>query len=440
MRFGVNYTPRVGWFHAWLDHDRDAARRDLEQVAGLGLDHVRIFPLWDLVQPNRGLIRPAALAAVADVVDAAAEVGLDVNVDALQGHLSSFDYLPAWLTTWHERNMFTDPEALAGEEAYLRALGETLRGRPNLMGLTLGNEVNQFAARPHPRPQEIDADQAEAWLDRLLGAARDGLRGGDGHGAGDVLVTHAAYDATWYDERQPFLPRHAAELGDQTVVHSWVFNGAAQQYGGLGAGSVRHAEYLVQLAAAWHTSATRRVWLQEVGVPTTVVDPDDAVAFLEQTVRHAAGVAGLSGITWWCSHDVSRSMLDFPPVEYDLGLVDEHGTVKPTGDMLAALARELRDAPAPTPSPVGLVLDDTVPHRAGCAPGGDFFESWVRTAERDGRGPQVVLQSRVHDVDLLTARGVEHLEHPTSGAHGAATRATAPTAVTTGGAAATLRP
>lgn len=429
MRFGVNYTPRVGWFHSWLDLDLDQVRRDLEQVAALDLDHVRIFPLWDLIQPNRGLIRPAGLAAVGDVVDAAAEVGLDVNVDALQGHLSSFDFLPAWLSTWHERNMFTDPDALAGQESYLRALCDELRDRPNLMGLTLGNEVNQFAARPHPRPHEIDADQAEAWLVRLLGAARAGTSG---------LVTHAAYDATWYDERQPFLPRHAAELGDETVVHSWVFNGAAQRHGGLGTGSVRHAEYLVQLAAAWHTSADRPVWLQEVGVPTTVVDPLDAVAFLEETVWHAADVPVLSGITWWCSHDVARSMLDFPPVEYDLGLIDEHGRVKPTGHAFAALARELRAAPTPAPAPVGLVLDDTEPHRESCAPGGSFFEAWMLAAERDGRGPQVVLRSRAHDGGLLAGRGIGRLEEPAALVAGAG-HASGATPLS-GGAAATLVP
>lgn len=428
MRFGVNYTPRVGWFHSWLDLDLDEVRRDFEQIAALGLDHVRIFPLWDLIQPNRGLIRPAGLAAVADMVDAAGEVGLDVNVDALQGHLSSFDFLPAWLTTWHERNMFTDPEALAGQESYLRALGDVLRDKPNLLGLTLGNEVNQFAARPHPRPHEIDAPQAQAWLERLLGAARQ---------VTDGIVTHAAYDATWYDERQPFLPQHAAELGDETVVHSWVFNGAAQRHGGLGTGSVRHAEYLVQLAAAWHTDAQRPVWLQEVGVPTTVVDPDDAVSFLEQTVRNAADVPGLSGITWWCSHDVSRSMLDFPPVEYDLGLIDEHGRVKPTGHAFAELARELRDAPAPAPSAAGLVLDDSAPYRASCAPGGSFFDAWMHAADRDGRGPQVVLQSRVDDSVLLDGRGVARLERPTGGADDS-TETVGDDSALLGGAAATL--
>lgn len=423
MRFGVNYTPRAGWFHAWLDLDLDEVRRDFEAIAGLEADHVRLFPLWHLVQPNRGLLRPAALADIAAVVDAAAEFDLDVNVDALQGHLSSFDFLPAWVTTWHERNIFTDPVALAGEEAYLRALGEVLRPRPNVLGLTLGNEVNQFAARPHPHPHPIDEAQAEEWLVRLLGVARESAPG---------LITHAAYDATWYDERQPFLPSHAAEHGDQTVVHSWVFNGAAQRHGGLGAGSVRHAEYLVQLAAAWHALADRPVWLQEVGVPVTVVDRGDAADFLEQTVRRAADVPVLSAVTWWCSHDVARSLLDFPPVEYDLGLIDEDGAVKPTGRRFAELARELRGAPRPAASPVGLVLDDSRPYRADCEPGGAFFEAWVRAAERDGRGPQVVLASRQADTALLAARGISRMERVDAADRGA------PTPVLGGGPAATL--
>src|SRR3546814_18450092 len=79
-RFGVNYTPSRGWFHSWLDFRTDDARRDLEAVASLGVDHIRIFPLWPLVQPNRGLIRDRPLADVVALVDVAAEHGLEVNV------------------------------------------------------------------------------------------------------------------------------------------------------------------------------------------------------------------------------------------------------------------------------------------------------------------------------------------------------------------------
>lgn len=94
VRFGVNYTPSEGWFHHWLDFDLDSVRADLDSIAALGLDHIRVFPLWPYFQPNRALIRPRAVEQLLQLVDAAGERGLDVNVDGLQGHLSSFDFLP----------------------------------------------------------------------------------------------------------------------------------------------------------------------------------------------------------------------------------------------------------------------------------------------------------------------------------------------------------
>ncbi|MCL2793870.1 MAG: glycosyl hydrolase [Microbacteriaceae bacterium] len=412
MRFGVNYTPSAGWFHSWLDFSAEAARRDLEGVASLGVDHVRVFPLWGVVQPNRGIIRRAALDDVGALIDVAGEFGLDVNVDAIQGHLSSFDFLPAWLATWHRRNMFTDPDVLEGEEQYVRALGALLASRPNVVGLTLGNELNQFAAAPHPDPHPVTAPQAHAWLERMTAAARETASG---------LITHSMYDAAWYDDTQPFGPAHAAEHGDATIVHSWVFNGAAQRYGALAPGSVRHAEYLLQLAAAWNLHATRPVWLQEVGAPTNVVPVADAPDFLEATMRHAARVQHLWGITWWCSHDVSRGLADFPELEYDLGLIANDGTLKPTGRRFARVVAELRAAAAASsggagnaaaPESAALVLDDTADgYRVSCAPGGDFYEAWLRAAGTgaDGSGPQVVLASRAGDEASLAARGITRL-------------------------------
>ena len=114
-RFGANYTPSQGWFHHWLDFDLDAVRADLDSIAALGLDHIRVFPIWPYFQPNRTLIRPRAVEQLVALADAAAERGLDVNVDGLQGHLSSFDFLPAWTQTWHRRNIFTDPDVVAGQ-------------------------------------------------------------------------------------------------------------------------------------------------------------------------------------------------------------------------------------------------------------------------------------------------------------------------------------
>ncbi|MBT1598020.1 glycoside hydrolase 5 family protein [Curtobacterium flaccumfaciens] len=430
MRFGVNYTPAVGWFHSWLDFSPSDTARDLEAIASLGADHVRIFPLWPVVQPNRTLIRQQALDDVATVVDLAGSFGLDVNVDALQGHLSSFDFVPSWLDSWHRRNMFTDPDVVASTAAYVRALAGAVADKPNLLGITIGNEVNQFAHAPHPAPHAISAEQGHAWAAAMVAAARAGLASGlearlasassAASGTGSrpgPLVTVAQYDAAWYDDAQPFGPEHAADHGDATVTHSWVFNGSAALHGALGPGSVRHGEYLLQLAAAWNRDAARPNWLQEVGAPTNVVDPADAAAFTEQTIRHVLDAQHVLGVTWWCSHDVARSLADFPELEYDLGLFTNDGRLKPVGEAFAALARaeHTRDAPAAPPA-TALVLDDVLTDgtdhhgtRADCAPGGRFAAAWLALAEAapDGRGPQVVLRSRLSDTALLADRGID---------------------------------
>lgn len=81
-------------------------------------------------------------------------------MDGLQGHLSSFDFLPAWTQTWHRRNLFTDPDVVAAQAAYLRTLAAALADRPHFIGMTLGNEINQFSGDPHPDPDPITPGQA----------------------------------------------------------------------------------------------------------------------------------------------------------------------------------------------------------------------------------------------------------------------------------------
>ena len=93
MKFGVNYTPSHGWIHAWLDPDWDGIDNDLKQISELGMDHVRIFPIWPYLQPNRTWINKKGVADVRRMVHIAGEHGLDAYVDVFQGHLSSFDFL-----------------------------------------------------------------------------------------------------------------------------------------------------------------------------------------------------------------------------------------------------------------------------------------------------------------------------------------------------------
>ncbi|WP_309050821.1 glycosyl hydrolase [Streptomyces sp.] len=405
-RFGVNYTPSRGWFHHWLDFDLDAVRADLDSIAALGLDHVRVFPLWPVFQPNRALIRPRAVEQLVSLVDAAAERGLDVAVDGLQGHLSSFDFLPSWTVTWHRRNLFTDPDVLDGQAAYLRTLASALADRPAFLGMTLGNEINQFSGDPHPDPDRITPGQAERWLRRMLEACEEGAPG--------RAHLHAAYDAAWYLDGHPFTPAHAARLGAATAVHSWVFNGTAQRHGPDSFATGHHAAYMIELSKAWAEDPHRPVWLQEVGAPAPHIAAGRASGFTRTTLAAALDCPDLWGVTWWCSHDVDRSLADFPDLEYTLGVLTTDRRVKPAGRALARTAAEVREAwtpPAPRTTALVLDLPEDAPERAVCGPEGAFFGAYMRLAA-DGARPAVVLASRAGDREHLSARGITETVTP----------------------------
>ncbi|SOC88745.1 Endo-beta-mannanase [Curtobacterium sp. 314Chir4.1] len=400
-RFGVNYVPSTDWMFQWQAVDVDTVRRDLEAVAGLGLDHVRLFPLWPTLQPNRTLIRRRALDDVAAVVDVADEFGLDASVDVIQGHMSGFDFVPAWLVNWHDGNMFTDQPAIDAQAALVSAVYDAVRDRPNFTGLTLGNEVNQFQP-PNPAAMPADTAQVTHWLRSLLDAPRDK---DPRH-----VVTHSENDHLWYRDGHPFVPTHASRLGDVTTVHSWIFNGVAGRYGALSDESVRHAEWMIELSRAFATDAERPVWLQEVGAPDRHLAESEMPEFLERTIAATLTTERLHAITWWCSHDVSRHLGDFKDLEYSLGLLDVDNRVKPLGRRYAEVVADARRAaPAPTPRTAAVVVEvdhEDVPlRRSDLAPGGPVFDRWHRLRAA-GEAVTVVTSRTAADPAALAARGV----------------------------------
>lgn len=366
LRFGANYVPSQGWFHSWLDLNRDAVARDLDDIASLGMDHLRIFPVWPWIQPNRAVVRAQAVADVRTVIQLAAERGLDVCVDLLQGHLSSFDFLPSWVLTWHQRSIFTDTDARAGLRWYVEELVRALAPEPNVFAFTLGNEVNNLWPA-----NATTLDSSRDWAHDLLGAIRENARA-------DQLVVHSLFDDAFYAPEHPFSAADVTTLGDVSSVHSWVFNGTSRVDGPLGPATTSHAAYLARLAGACG-AADRPVWLQEVGAPLPDVPVDAAPQFVRHTVEAASAVPTLTGITWWCSHDLDRGLLDFPEREYDLGLFTVDHVAKPVAHALRDAVRSARSTdPQEAQSislPADIVADPST--RSLVAPGSDFHRAWV---------------------------------------------------------------
>ena len=58
-RFGIGYAPSKTWFYIWNDFDAGAVARDLDAIASLGADHIRMFLIWPYFQPDRKWVSPA---------------------------------------------------------------------------------------------------------------------------------------------------------------------------------------------------------------------------------------------------------------------------------------------------------------------------------------------------------------------------------------------
>lgn len=419
MRFGVNYTPSEGWFHSWLNPQFDSIARDLDAIASLGVDHIRMFPLWPLLQPNRTWINQRGLEDLRHVAEIASERGLHVYSDVLQGHLSSFDFVPSWLVSWHETNMFTDEQAINAQAALVEAVYDALCDVSGFRGITIGNECNQFTEESHPRRMKADAHEAEQWLSSLITPLAERAKT-NGH-----LLVHSENDAIWYSPTHAFEPRHASLGSDVSVVHSWVFNGTAQRYGALSYESVAHGAYLVELAKACAPDLNQQVWLQEIGAPCNVMSEEQTVDFCRQSIELAMKTCKLYGITWWCSHDVSHMLSDFPPFEHQLGLFDEQGKLKPIGAVFKEMVQHygkfdacMQDTMFSCDADFASTAVLIVPFdehgnptlRSACAPGGSVFAKWMELSQQYDH-VLIVPSNHEHDSEWFDESRMVVVEH-----------------------------
>ena len=89
-RFGVNYTPSHNWWFCWNDWDADPIKRDLDAIAALGADHMRLMLVWPFFQPNPKWVSPAHLARLDQLLTLMGERKLDALVTVFTGQLSGW--------------------------------------------------------------------------------------------------------------------------------------------------------------------------------------------------------------------------------------------------------------------------------------------------------------------------------------------------------------
>ena len=170
---GVNYWPRRKAMYWWRSFDPWEVRDEFDVIAGLGMDVVRIFLLWDDFQPSPRAVDHNRLRDLSEVCDAAAARGLRLDVTFFTGHMSGPNWVPRWMLddgAGHPspfvrqvvsggsvvgtgyRNMFVDEETLAASRLLVRTVVAAYRDHPAIWMWNLGNEPDLLA---HPPTEAI---------------------------------------------------------------------------------------------------------------------------------------------------------------------------------------------------------------------------------------------------------------------------------------------
>jgi endo-1,4-beta-mannosidase len=403
-RFGVNFVPRKHWWYCWLDWDQQAIADDLSGVAGLGLDHIRIQCLWPYFQPGVSNVSEHALANLHSLLDAADSAGLDVEVTVLNGWMSGLCFIPPWVAPladpWNNKsgNIFTDRRVIDAEKLLFKKIADTIGGHRRFLGFDVGNELGVLMT---PSSNPVSTAAADAWATEMLGYC-DEIAPNKFHVNG---VDHSH----WFNDFG-FSRENVATTGHASVVHSYLeFDGVLERYKYSDPAALHLAEYEVELAYAYQTDLSRRVWVEETGVGNKEMPESYKPEFMDHNVRNIMSTGKAWGVTWWCSHDIDPSIKSFDRYEYGLGLLDLENKPKPLGKKFAELADEFkRSRPEAVPRKTALVIPDRGLSTTAWPPDWKYATPYMNLIDR-GVIPAIVLESRSKDEDYLRARGITDL-------------------------------
>jgi endo-1,4-beta-mannosidase len=323
-RFGLNYTPSHNWWFCWNDWNPDPIRRDLDAIAELGADHLRLMLVWPFFQPNPKWVSPAHLERLEQLIGLMNERGLDALVTVFTGQLSGWFFLPSFNRL--SDGFYTDPLMWDAQEVFVRALARALAPHGNVLGFDFGNELTTCWQAPVPA--------GDAWMKKMFALMNEAL---PAH-----LNVNGVDHRPWFTEDT--FSQHDLAAARFPVTHCYPYWSDAVKYGGpMDPPSVKLLAAMATLIRSYAGTQEKPVWVGEFNTCIKELTEKQQAEWLEKAVL--AGVdQGVNWFTYWDSHDVDRKFA-FNPLEYTLGVLTNDGRVKEQGRVFKQLAATYRGKP-----------------------------------------------------------------------------------------------
>ena len=330
---GVNYWPATCGVEMWQAWPQDEIARDLDLLAGLGMNAIRFFLRWQDFEPLSGEYGRVAFQRLAWMLNACRQRDIMAHPSLFVGWMSGGLFWPQWKAG---RSLYSDPFVVKRAEQFA---GETARAiapfAQSVLAIDLGNELDVLPESWSSPPADV-----EAWCRRITGAVRRAC-------PGTLIVSgcdhnQVAADSGWRLGGQPgtdFYSMHAYP------VPAW--NPVAAD--GL-------TDPLCQALLPFYTRAARAfgpVMVQEFG---TILSrgASQADSYL-RAVLDGCWQAGANGFLYWCFRDIRAQAHPYGKNAFEgtLGLVDDTGTVKPGLKYYIEFAARVQKQAGRAPSPHG---------------------------------------------------------------------------------------
>lgn len=347
---GVNYWASHAGTDMWKCWDEAVVDADFKRLADLGVEQVRLFPIWSQFQPITELCgwsqipyefrkdeEPLAdsyvgycgmdetmLCRFERALDLALKHKLKVGVGILVGWMSGRIFVP---TALERRNLLTDPVAIQWELSYIQYMVRRFKEHPAIVSWSAGNETNCLAT----------ATETEklVWAQNMYNAIRaidpvrpitEDMHPLRGEGSTALRMRRYIHDATTVHPYAAFTPYAANERLD----------------------SMRGMLHPIAEARAYSDITGLDCQIEEIGTLGDFMCSKKIAAGIMNSVLWSALASDIKAVMWWCANEQSRLIAppyDWKTEERELGLFDSKGNPKPVAEVFRRFIKERNALP-----------------------------------------------------------------------------------------------
>ena len=387
FELGISYWPRKHAMYMWREFDLAEVRDELQQIADIGFDTVRVLALTEDFMPRRGVVDRTAIGRLVEVARAARDAGLAVVPTLIVINMSGKTWWPAWMldSSGQPADLYTEPSIVRAQAHLVAECAGALAGDTSIRAFDIANEIDD-AIRPASR------DAGWLWTSVMAAAIRRSAPGTPVR-----IGTHLPSLTTQNHMRVDDL----GSVLDEDVMHAYpLYSATARSF--LDPELVPFACALTAALAA----TGRPALMQEFGLCTAPAGPqgysfvddflgtarpqylaseDEAATYYDAVLQRLVDT-GAAGAYAWCYADYAENLYTRPPLatavrERTFGLIRADGSEKPAANVFRKFRRQ-RDAGRLLRGRVPPTLDVSVDEYYR-SPGAHFdrhYASWL--AER----------------------------------------------------------